>query len=44
MASLLMYPFAAVELVRSLYRAKAISWVPAGGMVAGILGLAMAAG
>jgi MFS family permease len=37
-ASLQMYRFAAVELVPSHYRAKAISWVTAGGVVAGIIG------
>ena len=42
-ASLQVYRFAAVELVHSLYRARAISWVTAGGVVAGILGPAMAA-
>nr|WP_314073194.1 MFS transporter [uncultured Roseococcus sp.] len=37
-ASLQMYRFAAVELVPSGYRAKAISWVTAGGVVAAIVG------
>jgi len=37
-ASLHMYRFAAVELVPPAYRAKAISWVTAGGVVAAILG------
>lgn len=37
-ASLQMYRFAAVELAPPAYRAKAISWVTAGGVVAGILG------
>ena len=37
-ASLQMYRFAAVELAPPSYRAKAISWVTAGGVVAGILG------
>ena len=37
-ASLQMYRFAAVELVPDSYRAKAISWVTAGGVVAGIIG------
>lgn len=37
-ANLQMYRFAAVELVPPAYRAKAISWVTAGGVVAGILG------
>src|SRR4051794_2357507 len=41
-ASLQMYRFAAVELVPSDYRAKAISWVTAGGVVAGIIGPAVA--
>lgn len=41
-ASLQMYRFAAVELVPSGYRAKAISWVTAGGVVAGIIGPALA--
>ena len=41
-ASLQMYRFAAVELVPVSYRAKAISWVTAGGVVAGILGPALA--
>src|SRR5690242_18691560 len=40
-ASLQMYRFAAVELVPLSYRARAISWVTAGGVVAGILGPAM---
>jgi predicted MFS family arabinose efflux permease len=37
-ASLHMYRFAAVELVPSSYRARAISWVTAGGVVAGLIG------
>lgn len=37
-ASLQMYRFAAVELAPSAYRAKAIAWVTAGGVVAGIIG------
>lgn len=37
-ASLHQYRFAAVELVPGSWRAKAISWVTAGGVVAGILG------
>jgi MFS family permease len=37
-ASLQMYRFAAVELVPPSYRAKAIAWVTAGGVVAGIIG------
>lgn len=37
-ASLHMYRFAAVELVPPSYRAKAISWVTAGGVVAGLIG------
>ncbi len=37
-ASLQMYRFAAVELVPSSYRARAISWVTAGGVVAGMIG------
>ena len=41
-ASLQMYRFAAVELVPPNYRAKAISWVTAGGVVAGIIGPAIA--
>ena len=41
-ASLQMYRFAAVELVPNSYRAKAISWVTAGGVVAGIIGPAVA--
>lgn len=40
-ASLQMYRFAAVELVPNSYRAKAISWVTAGGVMAGILGPAL---
>ena len=40
-ASLQMYRFAAVELVPAGYRAKAISWVTAGGVAAGIIGPAM---
>jgi len=41
-ASLQMYRFAAVELAPPSYRAKAISWVTAGGVVAGIIGPAVA--
>jgi len=41
-ASLQMYRFAAVELADSGMRAKAISWVTAGGVVAGVLGPALA--
>ena len=37
-ANLQMYRFAAVELVPASHRAKAISWVTAGGVVAGIIG------
>jgi MFS family permease len=37
-ASLQMYRFAAAELVRPSHRAKAISWVTAGGVVAGVIG------
>ncbi len=37
-ASLQMYRFAAVELVPGAMRAKAISWVTAGGIVAGFIG------
>jgi len=37
-ASLQMYRFAAVELVPLAMRAKAISWVTAGGIAAGIIG------
>ena len=37
-ASLHMYRFAAVELVPPAYRAKAISWVTAGGVAAGVIG------
>jgi predicted MFS family arabinose efflux permease len=37
-ASLQMYRFAAVELAPPNYRARAISWVTTGGVVAGILG------
>jgi MFS family permease len=40
-ASLQMYRFAAVELVPFSYRAKAISWVTTGGVVAGTLGPAI---
>jgi predicted MFS family arabinose efflux permease len=40
-ASLQMYRFAAVELVPPNYRARAIAWVTAGGVVAGILGPAI---
>ena len=41
-ASLQMYRFAAVELVPAGYRARAISLVTAGGVVAGIIGPAIA--
>jgi len=41
-ASLQMYRFAAVELVPASHRAKAISWVTAGGVVAGIIGPSLA--
>lgn len=37
-ASLQMYRFAAVELVPASYRARAISWVTAGGVFAGVIG------
>ncbi|TCZ66130.1 MFS transporter [Roseicella aquatilis] len=37
-ANLQMYRFAAVELAPAAYRARAISWVTAGGVVAGVLG------
>ncbi len=37
-ASLQMYRFAAVELVPFSHRARAISWVTTGGVVAGVLG------
>jgi len=37
-ACLQMYRFAAVELAPAAYRAKAISWVTAGGVAAGVLG------
>lgn len=37
-ASLQMYRFAAVELVPPSYRAKAISWVTAGGVLAAVIG------
>ncbi|MDX2155709.1 MAG: MFS transporter [Hyphomicrobiaceae bacterium] len=40
-ANLQMYRFAATELVPSSYTAKAISWVTAGGVVAGIIGPSM---
>lgn len=40
-ASLQMYRFAAVELVPPSHAAKAISWVTAGGVAAGILGPGM---
>lgn len=40
-ASLQMYRFAAVELVPPSYTAKAISWVTAGGVFAGIIGPSM---
>lgn len=41
-ASLQMYRFAAVELVPPNYRARAISWITAGGVMAGIIGPAVA--
>jgi MFS family permease len=41
-ASLQMYRFAAVELVPPQFRAKAIAWVTAGGVVAGIIGPSIA--
>lgn len=41
-ASLQMYRFAAVELADSAMRAKAISWVTAGGVAAGIIGPSLA--
>lgn len=41
-ASLQMYRFAAVELVPPTYRAKAISWVTAGGVAAGVIGPGLA--
>lgn len=41
-ASLQMYRFAAVELADPSMRAKAISWVTAGGVAAGIIGPALA--
>lgn len=41
-ASLQMYRFAAVELADSAMRAKAISWVTAGGVAAGIIGPGLA--
>jgi len=37
-ANLQMYRFAAVELAPPSYRAKAIAWVTAGGVVAGLIG------
>jgi MFS family permease len=37
-ACLQMYRFGAIELVPPSYRAKAISWVTAGGVVAGVIG------
>ena len=37
-ACLQMYRFAAAELVPSSHRARAISWVTAGGVVAGVIG------
>ncbi len=40
-ASLQMYRFAAVELVPPAYRARAISWVTAGGVAAGVVGPAL---
>ena len=41
-ASLQMYRFAAVELADSSMRAKAISWVTAGGVAAGVIGPGLA--
>ncbi|WP_119420403.1 MFS transporter [Desertibaculum subflavum] len=41
-ANLQMYRFAAVELVPPSYRPKAIAWVTAGGVVAGIIGPSLA--
>ncbi len=41
-ASLQMYRFAAVELVPPSYRARAISWVTAGGVIAGVVGPSLA--
>lgn len=41
-ASLQMYRFAAVELVPAAYSAKAISWVTAGGVAAGVIGPSIA--
>ena len=41
-ASLQMYRFAAVELVPPSYRSRALSWVTAGGVAAGIMGPAVA--
>ena len=41
-ANMQLYRFAAVELAPSQYRAQAISYVTAGGVIAGILGPAMA--
>lgn len=40
-ASLQMYRFAAVELAPLRYRARAISWVTAGGVIAGTIGPAL---
>jgi len=40
-AALQMYRFAAVELVPPSYRARAISWVTAGGVLAGTIGPAL---
>ena len=37
-ASLQMYRFAAVELAPPAFRARAISWVTAGGVLAGTIG------
>ena len=41
-ASLQMYRFAAVELAPPSYRARAISWVTAGGVIAGTIGPGLA--
>ena len=43
-ASLQMYRFAAVELAPPSYRARAISWVTAGGVIAGTIGPGLARG
>ena len=40
-ASIQMYRFGAVELVPASHRARAISWVTAGGVVAGVIGPAL---